>query len=113
MAIYRWSLLANGQTVNPFNPNSDVLQFDSTTISAASVAVQDLTTRTSFSFGGKTVSLQPPLFSTTTTNVRFDDGSLLLVGDNSTGTTNDNTGRTLTGGAGADQLIGGAGDDTL
>src|SRR4051794_10969447 len=100
MATYLWSTLANGRLINPFNANTDDLRFDSSTIFARNVTVDGSGT-TVLTFGGKTVTLQMPLFSTTTTNVHFDNGSLLLVGDNSTGTTADNTGRTLTGGASA------------
>jgi Ca2+-binding RTX toxin-like protein len=68
---------------------------------------------TNFTFGGKTVMLQTDLKSITTTNVTFDDGSLLIVGDNTTGTANDDAWNTLTGGPGADQLIGVGGDAPL
>src|SRR5215217_3781378 len=112
MATFLWSTLVNGRVINPFNPNADVLRFDSAAISAADVTIQGSSTSV-FAFGGKTVTLQSPLFSTTTTNVRFDNGSVLLVGDNTTGTAADNTGRTVTGGAGNDQLIAGAGGYTL
>src|SRR5687768_3431762 len=109
MTVYRWSTLVNGQTISPFNRTADVLRFDSTGISAASVNVEAVGTTTRFTFGGKVVTLNMPLFGTTTTNVTFDNGSQLLVGDNQPSTGFDNTGGTLTGGAGNDQLIAGAG----
>lgn len=109
MTVHLWSELDNGETISPFNRTEDVLQFNSTGISAASVNVEAVGTTTRFTFGGKAVTLNMPLFGTTTTNVRFDNGSQLLVGDNQPGTGFDNTGGSLTGGAGNDQLIAGAG----
>src|SRR5687767_2248135 len=121
MAVYRWSTLVNGQTISPFNRTADVLQFDGG-ISAASVAVQSVSGMVRFTFGGKAVTVNMPVFAVTTSNVTFDNGSLLLVGDNQAGTGFDNTGGTLTGGPGNDQLIasgggyelfGGGGNDVL
>jgi Ca2+-binding RTX toxin-like protein len=113
MATYLWSTLVNGRVINPFNPSVDILRFDSPTVSAAAVDVLGGAASTQLSYLGKSVTLQMPLFSTTTSNVRFDNGSLLLVGDNAAGTAADNTAHTLTGGAGNDQLIAGAGGYTL
>src|SRR3954469_16827058 len=107
MATIFWSTLANGQVLTGFNPASDTLRFDNNLISAAGVVVgAPTTTSTTFSFGGVTVTIPMSLLAVTTTNVSFMNGSLLLVGDN-TVATGDNTGGTLNGGAGNDQLIAG------
>lgn len=115
MATYRWSTLANGRVIDPFNAGSDVLRFDDLTISASAVQVQPNagTGSTAFTYGGKTVTLHMLLPAATTVNVRFDNGSLLLVGDNTTATVNDSAGNVLVGAGGADQIIGLDGDDWL
>jgi hypothetical protein len=114
MATYNWSALSNGQVLN-FNPSVDVLRFDNTAISAADVdtystsGVVDIV----FTHAGKTVTLQTSSLSITRNNVTFANGSMLLIGDDSTGTTGDAGNNTLTSGSGNDKLIGGAGSDTL
>src|SRR6476659_7957426 len=109
MTVYRWSTLANGathtQTVSPFNAPSDVLRFDDAGISAASVLVQPTSGMIRFTFGGKAVTLNMPFYAETTTNVTFDNGSRLIIGDNQTITGFDDTGGTITGGNGNDQLV--------
>ena len=110
MAVYSWSTLVAGQTINAFDPTSDTLQFDDTSISAAAVLVQavgDSSTR--FTFGDKTVIVALPLFAITTGNVDFADFSQLIVGDNLAGTDFDDTGGELGSGDGNDQFIAGAG----
>ena len=49
----------------------------------------------------------------TTSNVAFADGSRVIIGDNTTGTTNDGLANTLTGRNFNDQLLGLAGNDRL
>src|SRR5215210_6400300 len=110
MATFLWSAVS-GPIL--FNPTTDVLRFDDPTISAASVHVTGNSTSANFEYGGKTVTLGMNWFSITTTNVTFDNGSLLLVGDNTTGITGDDLNNTLTGGNGNDQLIGMGGDDVM
>src|SRR5215213_2864462 len=113
MATFLWSSLVNGQNIAAFNPNADVLRFDDVTISAASVHVTGDSTSSNFAYGGKAVSLGMNWFAITTTNVQFVNGSLLLVGDNTTGVANDDLNNALTGGSGNDQLIGMGGDDLM
>ena len=121
MALFNWSELADGQVV-AFNPLVDKLRFDDLAISAASVVLDISTGITSvFSVGGKTVTVNTAAATLTSTNVTFADGSLLLVGDNTTGTANDGGNNTRTGsgfndqllGFGNDTLIGGVGNDIL
>src|SRR5215212_449725 len=115
MAVYTFSALANGQAI-AFNPNSDVLNFDQTAISAAGlgVAVEGTSVRITALDSGKSVLLQntSPL-QLATSNVTFANGSALLFGDNSSGTANDNLANTLNGTAGNDLLQGFGGADTL
>ena len=108
---HRWSTLANGQTIGVFNPDSDALRFDRLLISAADVNVA--AGSIVFGYGGKTVTVAMDLAAATTGNVRFDNGSLLLIGDNSSATVNDDAANTLNGAAGRDRLMGLGGDDRL
>ena len=97
-----------------FNPLVDKLRFDDLAISAASVVLDLSTGITSvFSVGGKTVTVNTAPATLTSTNVTFADGSLLLVGDNTTGTANDGGNNTSTGSGFNDQLLGFEGNDTL
>lgn len=59
------------------------------------------------------VSPHDLLYQLTTSNISFVDGSLLLVGDNSTNLRMDDLANTLIGGDGGDWLIAAGGDDTL
>src|SRR2546421_6318069 len=113
MATYLWSSLLNSQTIATFNPDVDVLRFDDATISAASLVVAGNATQSVFAYGGKTVGLGMNWYSITTTNITFDNGSMLIVGDNTTGTVDDDAANTLVGGNGNDQLLGMGGNDTL
>ncbi|HYC48166.1 MAG TPA: hypothetical protein VED01_22055 [Burkholderiales bacterium] len=108
--VFRWTLLANGQVI-AFEPEQDVLVFD-TPATAADVVVTEGSVI--FTHAGKTVTLQTALAALTTTNVRFPlTTTLLVVGDNTTGTVNDGNGNAIEGGAGNDQVIGLGGNDTL
>ena len=110
---YFWSALADGQDLS-FDPLIDSLNFDAA-ISAAMVDVEtnDTTSVAIFSVGGKTVTFQVSPLALMMANVTFTNGSVLLIGDNSAGTSNDNAPNTLTGGNGDDQLIGLGGADSL
>ena len=113
MALFNWSALLDGDVVT-FNPLVDKLRFNDLAISAASVVLDFSTGTTSvFSVGGKTVTVNTAAATLTSTNVTFDDGSLLLVGDNTTGTANDGGNNTRTGSGFNDQLLGFGGNDTL
>src|SRR5688572_30145730 len=120
MAVYLWSDLDGGETVSSFNPGSDVLHFDAAAISAASVLVNadPSFTPTTFSYGGKTVTVQIDLRAITSTiapfaNVTFADGSVLRVGDDDTSTERDELGQTLWGNVNSDRLLGLGGDDAV
>ncbi|HYC44051.1 MAG TPA: calcium-binding protein [Burkholderiales bacterium] len=112
MAVFRWSTETG--PISPFNFTGDVLRFDNLAISANSVLVQSVdANNTRFSFGGKSLVVAIPTYAITTTNVIFDNGSQLWVGDNEPSPAFDNTGGTLVGGAGNDQLLGDAGGYNL
>src|SRR4051812_11360624 len=104
MSTYLWTALTNNQVV-AFDPSADVLRFDSTVILAVDVVVQSDATAgtTTFTYNGKTVTLQTDLYTLTTTNVAFDAPTDLIVGDNSVSTAGDNSGVVMTGGASLDQ----------
>jgi Ca2+-binding RTX toxin-like protein len=119
MAIYNWSALINGDIfgvglLSSFDPAVDQLVFD-TGISAVDLTIDgdDVSPVTIFSHGGKTVTLDKSLLAITTSNVTFATGSLLVVGDNTTGIVNDGGANTITGGSFNDVLFGQAGDDRL
>jgi len=127
MATILWSTLTAGSTL-VFDPATDVLRFDSTSISAADFGMiswigDDVT----FSVSGKSdAGLNKTVHLTVTggvraladTNVIYDSGSRLLVGDNTTSvgdgtSTFDDAANSLTGTAGRDCLLGLGGNDTL
>jgi len=121
MAIYFWSSLTDGQTI-AFNPAVDVLHIDDPAKSAADlfalVLSTDLTQFTLNDFDvnqdlDKTITLRADPRAVTQTNITFADGSVLLIGDNTTGTANDDSANTLTGGIHDDQLLGLGGADSL
>src|SRR4051812_11683349 len=106
MATYNFSALSSGQAI-AFDPSADILNFDQTAISAASLDIHPLDSGVRISVvsgsgAGKFVDLQGPSeLQIAGSNVRFANGSLLLIGDNSTAL-NDNNANTLFGGNGAD-----------
>ncbi len=115
MATFNWTTLTNGQVI-AFNPAVDVLRFDDSTISAMLVRFSfsgSAPFSSTFTFGGKSVTLQTNFRVLTTTNLTFADGSLFLVGDNTTGVTGDDDAHTLTGGNGDDMLVGLGGNDSM
>jgi tricorn protease-like protein len=115
MATRLFSSIINGSLVD-FDPATDILSFDSPPISAASLGLSHAGDYTgiSLSAGGITFSLSASvsLASLTTGNVRFANGSRLIVGDDSS-SGNDILANTLIGSTGHDQLLGLAGNDTL
>ena len=112
-ALYNWSTLTNDQQI-AFNPSTDKLSFDSSSISAASLSLSWVSnTSTSISYGGKSITLQTDVKALTPTNITFANGSLLLIGDNATATTGDDSSNNLNGSSQADLLLGLGGDDQL
>jgi D-alanyl-D-alanine carboxypeptidase len=125
----------NWQKIFSFNAASDSMQ-----IKSASAAYGKLVDCKMFeaAFGAATLKLPLKLASVTTANMKFADGSVLVVGDNRTGTMGDNLNNTidikrdfskafakdnqilglggdddLSGGKGDDRLLGGSGNDAL
>ncbi|WP_127995561.1 beta strand repeat-containing protein [Piscinibacter defluvii] len=116
MAVIFFSSIADGAVVS-FDPAVDTLVFDFGTVStAAAVRIStapDLT-GIGFSVAGRSFTLTASVSLTqlTSSNVIFDDGSRLLIGDDSAAT-NDGGANVLAGGLGTDQLLGLSGADTL
>src|SRR5438094_1113870 len=118
MATYNFSALSNGQAIS-FNPSSDVLNFDQTAISAGNLAIdlQGSDTRVTVLSGtdaGKSITLlstMPPQLATS--NVHFANGSAILFGDNSSGTTGDDLANSISGTSGNDLVKGFGGNDTV
>jgi len=112
MATYNFSSLQAGSTIN-FFPATDILNFDAS-FSAASGSVAQVGSNISLTYGSKTIQLaNVTLGQLSTASIKFADGSLLLIGDNSSGSANDDLGNLLSGSALNDLLIGLGGDDTL
>jgi len=91
MPMYFWSALNDGDVFGvdypSFDPDAHQLIFDGG-ISATDIAIDgtdEPTPFTTFSHGGKTITfdgVEP--FELTSTNVQFANGSVLLIGDNTT-----------------------------
>jgi Ca2+-binding RTX toxin-like protein len=113
MATFDWTSLNDGDVLAPFDPDADILNFDDAGISAAALLIDTSGSDLVISFEGKTVTVQMAPHSATSTNVTFADGSVLLIGDDTSGTASDNAANILIGGNFNDQLIGLGGADTL
>ena len=113
MAVYQFSALSDGQAIS-FNPSTDVLNFDQSSIAAADVRAlaEGANLRISV-FDKDIVLLSVTPAQIATTNVSFADGSRLLFGDNTPAQTADNGNNTLSGAAGDDHLWGFGGRDGL
>ena len=111
MANFFWTELTSGDL--DFDPENDVLNIDDVSLSASDFSVLARSTTLELTNGGKTVTLLINSRQGTTTNVTFDDGSLLVLGDNTTGVANDDNANVLNGGSGGDHLTGFGGDDGL
>ena len=122
-----WSTLANGST-NAFNPATNVLSFDDSSISAGDGALVSWSgSNVTFIVSGKSnAALNKTVNFTiaggglalTDTSVVFANGSKLLIGDNTINIGNgtstfDDAANTLSGTAGNDRLLGQGGNDTL
>lgn len=116
MSTITFSTLSGTNNTLPFNPATDILLFDSPSIRAVDVLFSTSTTAgSSFTYNGVSLTLSGThAFALTPTNVVFADGSKLLIGDQTTGTTTDlATGYTFDGGTGADVFYGFNGVDTF
>ena len=111
-AIYNWSTLTNNQVI-AFNPAIDRLVFDDTSISGSSPSIGWSGDTTTVFYSSKIITLQTNIRTLTTSNLTFANGSVFVVGDNTTGTTNDDLANVLTGGTGSDGFLGLNGNDTI
>lgn len=109
------SFSGTGNTL-AFNPDTDVLLFDATSISPFDVSIStSFASGTTFSHGGVSVTLTGiHAFALTPTNIVFANGGKLLIGDQTTATNTDlETGATFNGGNGNDTFYGFNGADTF
>ena len=110
---YLWSVLTDGRSIS-FDPLRDRLLFDVQSISAASVKVSWTdSTSVTLSYSGKTITILADIRSLTTSNVEFQDGSLLIIGDGSERVANDDIGNNFGGSTGSDQILGLGGNDQM
>lgn len=129
MTIYTWRTPGAGQTSTGtgggtfnFDPAVDRLLFNDGTIAAAAVQFGlNPDNSVSVTYGTKTVTFVPvntaadtPFpFYASPTNISFQDGSKLLIGDGLATASGDNAGSTLTGTARNDQFMTFNGVDTV
>jgi Ca2+-binding RTX toxin-like protein len=126
MAKIFWSSFGPTGTFNTaFDPLNDIFVIDNRGTVSDEISAADITITESGgveitdSVSGKTVTLtgvtlkQLTSSGTVAGNIRFNDESKLIVGDNTTGTANDDLGNTLNGSFGNDYLLGLGGNDTL
>ena len=113
MATYLFSDLSSRSTL-AFNPATDILRFDSTAISAANVVLGLNGGSSVIEAAGKRVTLSGVVWEELSAlNLRFANGTKLLVGDRLATTAQDIAANTITGSSGHDQLIGLGGNDVL
>ena len=84
MTIYKFSSLINNQH-RSFNPDVDILNFNSVSITASAVRLVQSGANLSFTYGGKTVWLDATFIGELSVdpdaNVSFANGSVLAIGD--------------------------------
>jgi D-alanyl-D-alanine carboxypeptidase len=121
--------------ITRFDANSDVMKIEAADAASAKIA---MTENFEASFDAVSLKLPLNLAKVTTSNIKFADGSVLVIGDNKTGTAGDNKDNTIDirkdfsmamakdnqvmgmngndkieGGSGNDRLLGGSGNDKL
>ena len=103
--------------ITAFDALSDVMRIETASAAAARIGAGD-----SFeaSFGGVTLTLPLATRSVTSANMRFEDGSVLIIGDNTAGTARDDAANRIDipkqfgSAAGKDnQVLGFGGDDVI
>lgn len=124
MSVYKFSALKNKQHL-PFDPEADVLKFDSKSIPATAVTLAVVDGSLKFTYGGKSIFLDGVgLESIGSGSVVFGDGSALVLGDGTTNTLHDYYGQSydfssstaamqVWGLGGADLITTGSGADLL
>ena len=114
MTVYNWSALTNNQQI-VFYPSTDQLNFDLSTISAASVSMSWASAPSvTFTYSGQSITLMGTEVKTlTTTNITFANSSVFVIGDNTLGVSADDSVNILTGSAQNDSLLGLGGNDTI
>src|SRR5687768_8406309 len=118
MATYLWSSLAHRAEIQNFDPAVDVFRIDYADVSAFDLlvdwakATSTSTTWTAFVDGvWKEVTIGIPLQAFTKSSITFQDGSQIVMGDDTTGVVNDDQSNLMTGSAGDDHFFGWGGDD--
>jgi hypothetical protein len=113
MTIRKFTGIASGAILT-FDPDNDILRINLTAVSAADFDVSQVNSITRLNLNGvKLIRLDTPITSLTDINITFADGSALLVGDNTTATTDDAASNQLFGTRHDDQLLGLGGSDSL
>jgi len=113
MTVYNWSALTNNQQI-AFNPLTDRITFDDASITPASIGVYwSNSASTTLSNSGKNINILADVKTLTSSNIVFAYGGLLLIGDDTTGTTADAAANTIVGSPLGDRLLGLGGDDVI
>ena len=110
MKRYLWTDLSNSQPFL-FNSADSVIVFDET-VDAANVMLSR-TELVEISYDGKNVQLDVDVATLTSGNFYFQNGGLIIFGDNSVASASDQGPNVIIGSDGADQLFGLDGNDTL
>ncbi|MFN3938568.1 MAG: hypothetical protein ACK4KW_13450 [Gemmobacter sp.] len=130
MALFRFQTLTDGQPI-AFNPSTDELLFDGPGQTAGLLRLEQSGNDLVVSLGAKSIILSGVQIETlriasgaTAPSIRFADGSLVIIGDGTTGRRADiygqsmdlsgtSLGHYLDGRGGADLIIGGSGADWI
>ncbi|SMF94843.1 Hemolysin-type calcium-binding repeat-containing protein [Methylomagnum ishizawai] len=113
MALYKFSTLANNQTL-AFKPGMDILNFDNTALLAASGVFAQHGADLWITYANKTIKLVGmALGQVSSTHFSFANSGKVLVGDDMPTIANDAAANTLIGTARSDYLDGRGGADTM
>src|SRR5690349_14685732 len=115
MTTYNWDAFANGAVVDPFDPNTDTIEFGAGRYPyLLQITPDDAAGTVVLNYSSKTVTVHMTLYEIAGNfDFYFNFQGVVVVGDNTHGTTDDDLPHTITGGSRLDHLIGGNGDDTL
>lgn len=119
MTDYIFSNLSNGQVITGFNVSSDVLIFGTVTGGAAAIGLTESGGSTTFTVGGKAITLSGVTVNQLTTSNVTLAGAVFVAGDNTTSSDLDDLAQGAGGvlvtvpGSGGDYILGRGGNDVI